>query len=70
MKDEEIIDELIDVVQKIADHTPYSPNPNPNLAIIQAKLVQIKAQRLISKTKFIQAFLNFPKIIKQIIDIK
>lgn len=70
MKDEEIIDELIDVVKKIADHTPYSPNPNPNLATIQSKLAKIKAQRLISKAKFLKHFSNLSKIIKQITDIK
>lgn len=68
MKDEEIIDELIAITELISNY-PWSP-PHPDLSEITQRLVQLKATRLKSKLKFLQAFQDVTKTIKQITDIK
>lgn len=68
MRDEEIIDELIKIVELLS-LSPAVP-PNPNLPLIQSKLIQIKASRTVSKKKFLDHFANLSQIVKQITDIK
>lgn len=68
MRDEEVIDELIKVVELLS-LSPSMP-ANPNLPLIQSKLLQIKATRLVSKKKFLEHFSNLSQIVKQITDIK
>jgi hypothetical protein len=67
MRDEEILDELIAVVDLISQ-SPATP-PNPNIGTINIKLAKIKASRVISKKKFFDHFGNLSKIVKQISDI-
>lgn len=68
MKDEEIIDELIAITELISSY-PWDP-PHPNMSEITERIVKLKATRLKSKLKFLQAFQDVTKTIKQITDIK
>jgi len=68
MKDEEVLDALIDVVQLIVDTPAISLTPGA--AAIQLKIDQIKAERIISKKSFSDYFANLSQVVTQITSIE
>lgn len=68
MKDEEILDELIEITELISSY-PWSP-PHPNIAEITQRITKLKVARSKSKLKFLQYFQNVAQTIKKITDIK
>lgn len=64
MRDEDLLDELITVVELISQ-SPAMP-PNPNIGLIQSKLAVIKSTRVKSKKRFFDFFANLSKTVTQV----
>lgn len=64
MRDDQIIDEVIECLDLLSQ-TPAMP-ANPQTALIRAKIVDLKLTRLRSKKKFADFFANLSQVIKQI----
>ena len=67
--EDKILDELIELVDLLAQYTPTTP-PNPLLPEIRKRVTVLKTRRQKSKSDFLKHFADVGKIIKELNSLK